>query len=151
MLYALESVRRRHCPAHYYDEYVAVSSVLVYICFDRFIQQTALVTLVKYRRAASIASFRGTGPLSQRSAIAKVRYGKGPGLGLGLVCRSRLQFKKKIVCIQSSPPWTFAIADPNTFRLLLPLNAEQRRALLRTGNGNSGADETYSEDSSPAR
>ena len=32
-----------------------------------------------------VGTTEGTGPLSQRSAIAKVRYRKGPGLGLGLV------------------------------------------------------------------
>ena len=45
------------------------------------------------------------GPLSQKSAIAKVRYRKGPGLGLGLglglVCRSRLQFKRKRLFVSS--------------------------------------------------
>ena len=79
--------------------------------------QTSVVCTAVARRLAQqrgVTCYAGTGPLSQRSAIAKVRYRKGPGLGLGLglVCRSRLQFKrKKIVCIQSSPPWTFAIAD----------------------------------------
>ena len=50
------------------------------VCADTEILNRRLST-DSVQRSTSVS---GTGPLSQRSAIAKVRYRKGPGLGLGL-------------------------------------------------------------------
>ena len=79
-------------------------SAMIYtsVCQQEFNISIVYAKVTKHNRQCLQQSVRcGTGPLSQRSAIAKFRYRKGPGLGLGLVCRSRLQFKRKRLFVSS--------------------------------------------------